>query len=214
MKCSKIAVAGAVAVLVAAAAALAISPLDGMDGQPEVPAKETAADHHPADSAAPLHTVHIGTSLPDYPLRYLAQNAPYAIRGNVTDIVKVPSQADELGVEDVLTDIVISVHEDLFNKYAEKTITVRVQGGETGYGLVVVDGAPDFKLGEEVFVLVAEKSPGSIYGDSYYVAGEQHGKYSIGADGNAISKDPIKSTSYESLKDAVERAGKQSHAGG
>ena len=46
------------------------------------------------------------------------------------------------------------------------------------------------------------------------VAGEQHDKYNNGASGNAFSKDPTKSTSYESLKDAVERAGKQSHAGG
>ena len=46
------------------------------------------------------------------------------------------------------------------------------------------------------------------------VAGGQHGKCYIGASSGAFSKDPIKGTSYESLKDAVERAGKQSRAGG
>lgn len=216
MKRNSIAVAGAVAAL-AAAAALAIALSGEADGQPRVQGGTGAADADAAPArpaAAAPHTVHIGTSLPDYPLWYLAQNAPYAIRGNVSDIVKVPAQTDELGVEDVFTDIVISVHEDLFDKYVEKTITVRVQGGETAYGLVVVDGAPDFKLGEEVFVLVAERSQGSIYGDSYYVAGEQHGKYRVDPSGNALSKDPIKSTSYEDLKDAVEQAAKQGGAGG
>lgn len=73
----------------------------------------------------------------------------------------------------------------------------------TGNGVVVVDGAPDFKIGEPVFVLVAEKEPGSIYGNNYYVAGMQHGKYSLDEAGNALSKDPSKNTSYKNLKDAV-----------
>lgn len=145
----------------------------------------------------------VAAALPDYTLDYLAQNVPYAIKGNVTDIAKVPPQVDDLGIVDVFTDVVITVDEDLLGKYTEKTITLRVRGGDTGNGVVVVDGAPDFKIGEPVFVLVAEKEPDSIYGNNYYVAGMQHGKYSLDDAGNALSKDPSKNMSYENLKEAV-----------
>lgn len=150
----------------------------------------------------------IASSLPNYTPSYLAQNVPYAIRGNVTDIVKVPPQTDDLGIVDVFTDVVITVDEDLFSKYVEKTITVRTRGGDAGNVVFTVDGAPDFKLGEPVFVLVAEKEPDSIYGDNYYVAGMQHGKYRLDEAGNALSKDPSKSIPYDTLKDIVTGAKK------
>lgn len=210
MKHTKYAVACMALASVAVAVAVLASPDAGAGGQHATsPADLPATGLHPstAPAAAPP-TVRIGTSIPDYSLQYLAENVPYAIKGNVTGIVKVPPQTDSLGVTEILTDVVINVHEDLFDKYTEKTITVRIQGGEADGALVVVDGSPEFTLGEDVFVLVAERSPGSIYGNSYYVAGEQYGKYSLDANGNAINKDPLKNISYESLKDAVERAGK------
>ena len=210
MKHTKYAVTCMALASVAVAVAVLASPVAGAGGQHATSTVDLPATglHPSTASAAALPTVRIGTSLPDYSLQYLAENVPYAIKGNVTDIVKVPPQTDSLGVTDILTDVVINVHEDLFDKYTEKTITVRIQGGEAGDALVVVDGSPEFKLGEDVFVLVAERAPGSIYDNSYYVAGEQHGKYNLDANGNAINKDPLKNISYVSLKDAVERAGK------
>lgn len=200
MKHTKYAAACMALASVAVAAAILAAPDMGAAEQDAPPPAASVTDAPP--------TVHVGASLPDYSLQYLAENVPYAIKGNVADIVRVPPQTDDLGVTDILTDVVINVHEDLFDKYTEKTITVRIQGGEAGDALVVVDGAPEFKLGEDVFVLVAERAPGSIYGNSYYVAGGQHGKYNLDANGNAINKDPLKNISYESLRDAVERAGK------
>jgi len=50
---------------------------------------------------------------------------------------------------------------------------------------------------------VAEKEPGSTYGNSYYAAGMRHGKCSLDEAGNALSRDPSKNTPCKNLKDAV-----------
>lgn len=195
-----VALVAAAAVGATTPALLAVEPTEGASGA------EAAAPGELAPAGTPdagREVTRVAAALPDYTLDYLAQNVPYAIKGNVTDIAKVPPQVDDLGIVDVFTDVVITVDEDLFGKYTEKTITLRVRGGDTGNGVVVVDGAPDFKMGEPVFVLVAEKEPDSIYGDNYYVAGMQHGKYSLDEAGNALSKDPSKNMSYENLKEAV-----------
>lgn len=191
------------AATVVSAASLALLAVDTAGGAHNAKAAEHSGPTSTGVQDTGREVTRVAAVLPDYTLEYLAQNVPYAIKGNVTDIVKVPPQVDDLGVVDVFTDVVVRVDEDLLGKYTEKTITLRVRGGDTGNGVVVVDGAPDFKIGEPVFVLVAEKEPGSIYGNNYYVAGMQHGKYSLDEAGNALSKDPSKNTSYKNLKDAV-----------
>lgn len=49
---------------------------------------------------------------------------------------------------------------------------------------VVSDTAPKFEIDEKIFLFVAEKEPDSIYGDNYYVAGLELGKYNLN-DGEA-----------------------------
>lgn len=151
-------------------------------------------------------THYIGSALPDYPIEFLAENTPFAIKGKVIDLVDVPIQIDEVGIGNVLTDVVINVKKDLSGQYTDDTITVRVQGGETDTAKYVHQHAPEFAIGEKVFILVADKEPESIYGDNYYVAGLQHGKYNLDEDGKAKNKDSNKDTSLKSLEDKVKKA--------
>lgn len=153
-----------------------------------------------------LETVVIGSTLPNYPLEFLAENTPFAIKGKVIDLVSVPVQYDEVGIGNVFTDVVLDVKKDVSGKYTDDTITVRVQGGETDKAKYVYENSPEFAIGEKVFILVADKEPESIYGDNYYVAGLQHGKYTLDDDGIAKNKNSDKNMSEKSLEDKVKKA--------
>lgn len=151
-------------------------------------------------------TIFIGSALPDYPVEYLAENTPFAIKGKVIELVEVPTQIDEVGIGNVFTDVIIDVKKDLSGQYTDDTITLRVQGGSIGNADYVYGGAPEFTVGEKILVLVADKEPESIYGDNYYVAGMQHGKYNLDEDGKAKNKDSTKDTSLKSLEDKVKKS--------
>ncbi len=66
---------------------------------------------------------------------------------------------------------------DFNGKYKQDTITVRVLGGLNNDYNMVYKNSPSFVVGDEIFIFVSEKEPNSIYGNNYYVAGLQHGKY-------------------------------------
>lgn len=155
-------------------------------------------------------TFRIGSSLPDYTVEVLAENTPFAIKGKVIDLVQVPVREDALGVKDVFTDVVIDVNKDLSGKYTDDTITVRVLGGETETAKYVYDSSPEFALGENVLILVADKAPESIYGDNYYVAGLQHGKYNLDEEGKAKNKNSDRDMSEKSLEDKIIQAKQKS----
>lgn len=148
-------------------------------------------------------TVLIGSSLPDYTLEYLAENTPYAISGVVIDMIPVDEQTDELGITDVFTNVVIDVTKDISAQYTEDTITVRIFGGETDTRIYQYEHSAEFAIGEKVLILVAEKEPQSIFGDNYYVAGLQHGKYNLDEDGTAKNKNSDRDMSEKSLEDKI-----------
>ncbi len=157
-------------------------------------------------------TFRIGASLPDFPLEVLAENTPFAIKGTVIELIQIPIDENAF-VKDVYTDVVIAVKEDLSGKYTEDTITVRIQGGETETAKYVYDGSPEFTLGEKVLILVADKEPESIFGDNYYVAGWQHGKYNLDQEGEAKNKDSDRDMSEKSLEDKIKKAKQKSPKG-
>ena len=158
------------------------------------------------DAAAPgSGAAGLGAALPDHQLSHLAQNAQYAIRGTVTGIAGVPPQDGDLSIY-VFVDVAIAVEEDLFGKYAEKTITVRTRRAAADGAAAAADGAPGFRPGERVLVLVAAREPDGIYRGSHYVAGKQYGKYSLDGAGNALNEDTSRNTSYEALRDVVAAA--------
>lgn len=145
----------------------------------------------------------IESSLPELTPEFLANSTSHALLGVVTQINSVPVQYDEAGVQQVFTDVVIAVNEDLKGEYLDALITVRVDGGETDTGIVIHESAPRFKVGEMVFIFVGDKEPESIYGDNYHVAGQYQGKYSIQESGFAVNQDPGRSTTLDELRAIV-----------
>ena len=147
--------------------------------------------------------VTLSGALPDFPVSYLAEETTYAIKGTVIQIKSVPVQYDVAGMPNVFTDVVIAVEKDLKGLYVEDTITVRVDGGQADGYTVVSEIAPEFEVGEEIFIFVGDKENDSIYGDNYYVAGLQHGKYNLDVDGKAKNKDPARDISEDELKELI-----------
>lgn len=137
---------------------------------------------------------------------FLANHTRHAIHGIVTGIETQPVEFDEAGAPGVFTHVRIAVFEDLKGVYDEAFMVVRVQGGETDEYRSTVEGAPMFELGETVLVFVDDKEPDSIYGDNYYVAGLQNGKYTILGSGLAINEDPDRTTTFDELKTIIEAA--------
>ena len=61
-----------------------------------------------------------------------------------------------------------------------------------------------------MLIFVADKEPESIYGDNYYVAGLQHGKYNLDKDGEAKNKNSDRNMSVKSLEDKINKAKQKS----
>jgi Phr family secreted Rap phosphatase inhibitor len=152
-----------------------------------------------------FETVIVGSVLPNYPIDFLAENTSFAVKGKVIELIQVPVQYDVVGIGNIFTDVVIDVKRDVSEKYTDDTITVRVQGGETNNAKYVYESSPEFTVGEMVFILVADKEPESIYGDNYYVAGLQHGKFTLDENGNAKNKNPDRDMSEKSLEDKIKK---------
>lgn len=109
---------------------------------------------------------------PDATPEFLANSTRHALLGVVTQVNPVPVQYDEDGMQQVFTDVVIAVNEDLKGEYRDPLIAVRVDGGETDTEIVIYESAPKFKVGERVLVFVGDKDPDGAYGDNYHVAGQ------------------------------------------
>lgn len=144
--------------------------------------------------------------VPPFTPEFLANHTRYAIHGIVTGIETQPVEFDQAGVPNVFTHVRIAVFEDLKGIYDEAFMVIRVQGGETDEYRSTVEGSPMFELGETVLVFVDDKEPDSIYGDNYYVAGLQNGKYTILGSGLAISEDSDRTTTFDELKTIIKAA--------
>ena len=117
-------------------------------------------------------------SMPNYSLDFLAKVAEYAIIGKVVKITPTIVETHTMPPL-VYSDVLVEVERDLIEKYQEKTISVRIQGGEKDNIKTISDLNPRFVVGEHVFFFIPEKDSASIWGDNYYVAGLYQGKYSL-----------------------------------
>ena len=151
-------------------------------------------------------TIILDGALPDYPASYLAEETEYAIMGMVTKVEHLPVQYNSIGSPYLFTDVTIAVVKDLKGLYAEDIITVRTLGGESDEYVMISEGSPEFTVGEEVFIFVGSKETGTIYGDNYYVAGLQYGKFNLDVDGQAINKEPRKNLGEDELIALVKAA--------
>ena len=76
------------------------------------------------------------------------------------------------------------------------------QGGLNDNYHIISELSPTFDIGDEIFIFVAEKESTSIYGDYYYIAGLQHGKY-IFENGMYVNADPNRNVSEKALDSII-----------
>lgn len=123
---------------------------------------------------------HVSGIMYEHTLEELAVKAEYAIVGTVEKItptrVDMPKESDK---DRVYTDILINVKEDLFDKYQNKQISVRVLGGETDTMNLTSDFSPTFKVGNDVFVFVSGISEGYAFNGHHFVVGQTQGTYDL-----------------------------------
>lgn len=136
----------------------------------------------------------ISTSVMDVPLEILGDYADYAIVGEVLNIKPViyvdPDRASDKAMnknadinvmdKEILSDVKIKVEEDLFGKYNEKFITVRVPGGEILSQKTIHEQSPTFVKGERVIVFVGNGQSYDISADNYTVLGLEQGTVRLG----------------------------------
>ena len=144
-------------------------------------------------------TVFLNSTLPDMPLSSLVNEADHVILGVVTQI---NAHSTAGANRTVFTDVVIAVNENLKGTYGNPLLTVRFEGGEAEDLIVINEDAPEFEVGESVFVLVAEPDNG----DNYTIVGLSQGKYQIGKDGLAENKDHYKISTLDELRLVVDAA--------
>lgn len=129
------------------------------------------------------HVTSFHGSMPVYSLDYLVNVSEYAIIGEVVKITPTIVETHTMPPA-VYSDVLVKVENDLNNNYHDKTISVRIQGGEKDNIKTTADLNPKFAVGEQVLFFVHEKDLDSIWGDNYYVSGLYQGKYSL-TDGKA-----------------------------
>lgn len=157
----------------------------------------------------------VSVSMIDIPLEMLAEHADYAIVGEVISIDPVvytdPDRAAKKKAVDnseviildkeILSDVRIKVEEDLFGKYDEHFITVRIPGGEIPGQKTVHEASPEFALGERVIIFVANGQSYSVSPDNYTVLGLEQGTIRLGE--AVVSKFANSNTTEETIKDEI-----------
>lgn len=136
----------------------------------------------------------------DAPLEMIAGSSKYVIVGEVLNIKPVvyidtdravqKTEVESLVFKDnmrlvvmekeILSDVTIKVEEDLFGKYNEKLITVRVPGGEIPTQKTIHDQSPTFVIGERVILFVGNGQSYDISADNYTVLGLEQGTIKLG----------------------------------
>lgn len=144
--------------------------------------------------AKPIQVNTIQNSMEDVPLDILTNTADYAIVGQVISVVPVvyvdPERAaDKVSNKDpnvtifdkeILSDVTIRVEQDLFDKYDQKVITVRVPGGEIEGYKTIHEASPEFVNDERVIVFVGNGQSYSISEENYTVIGYYQGTIRLG----------------------------------
>lgn len=157
----------------------------------------------------------ISSSVMDASLEQIAEHTEYAIVGEVTKIEPIiytdPDRAKEkvdneisgliIIDREILSDVTIKVEEDLFGKYNEKFITVRVPGGEIPTQKTIHDQSTPFVKGERVIVFVGNGQSYSISEDNYTVIGLDQG--TVRLDDKVVSKFATNGMSENDIKNKI-----------
>jgi hypothetical protein len=144
--------------------------------------------------AKPMLVNTIQNSMEDVALDVLTNTADYAIVGQVISVEPVVYIDPERAVDkaankdpnvtifdkEILSDVTIRVEQDLFDKYEEKIITVRVPGGEIEGYKTIHESSPEFVDGERVIVFVGNGQSYSISEDNYTIIGYYQGTIRLG----------------------------------
>lgn len=157
----------------------------------------------------------IGVSMEDIPLDMLGEHADYALVGQVIDISPVVYTDSDRATEkkenahpeviildkEILSDVRIKVEEDLFGKYTEKFITVRIPGGEISGQKTIHEASPEFVTGERVIIFVGNGQSYSISADNYTILGLEQGTIRLGE--TVVSKFTDESTTEQVIKNQI-----------
>ncbi|MCE2508839.1 MAG: hypothetical protein J4G04_06035 [Nitrosopumilaceae archaeon] len=136
----------------------------------------------------------LNATMDDRPVEELAAEATHAVFGVVTQIDTVLHNATATSIttingtaingtepvrKTVFTEVTIVVNEDLKGAYNATLMTLRFEGGVVDNLRIINPAAPQFELGEYVFVLAGEPD-----GDGYHpIIGQINGKYTIEGEG-------------------------------
>lgn len=124
--------------------------------------------------------VEVDGELPPFTVDDLSQRAKHIVIGKVVSITPTDKVSGEaLQASPIYSDVVIDVQNDLTNQFKDKQISIRIIGGQIGKTVVQSEHSPEFTVGENVLVFVSDKEPHTIWGDNYYVAGLELGKYKL-----------------------------------
>lgn len=157
----------------------------------------------------------VSTAVMDVSLEQIREKSDYAIVGEIIDIVPVvyvdPDRAKEkadninpdiiITEQEILSDVKIKVEEDLFGQYDEKTITVRIPGGEIPTLKTVYEHSPTFEQGERVILFVGNGHSYSISEDNYTVLGLDQGTIKLGE--QVVSKFANEQTTETEIKNKI-----------
>lgn len=164
----------------------------------------------------------VSSSMVDATLEQIGDYADYAIVGTVLNITPViyvdPDRAAQKAIvekqqfaegemslivleKEILTDVKIKVEEDLFGKYNEKFITVRVPGGEIPTQKTIHEQSTPFVKGERVIVFVGNGQSYSISEDNYTVMGLDQG--TVRLDDKVVSKFATNGMSENDIKNKI-----------
>lgn len=116
---------------------------------------------------------------PGYRVEGMSKFAKYIVIGRVKSTTSTVDKDEVHSSIKVFSDIVIEVERELTGTYDGKEITFRTLGGMVAN--IKADTAPSslLKEGDRIVVFLADKEPGSIWGDNYYVMGLTEGLYKI-----------------------------------
>lgn len=127
----------------------------------------------------------LNATIDDRPIEELAADATHAVFGvvtrvdtalyNATTINGTAINGTESVRETIFTEVTIVINEDLRGAYNATLMTLRFEGGAMDSLRIINPVAPQFELGEYVFVLVGEPDEEG----HYPIIGQINGKYTI-----------------------------------
>lgn len=164
----------------------------------------------------------ISSTMLDISLEQLSERADYAIVGKVVKVTPViyedpdrkQKKADIENLQftaggntlvvmeqEILSDVKIKVREDLFGKYTDNFITVRVPGGEIPTLKTIHERSPTFDKNERVVVFVGKGQSYNISDAHYTVLGLDQGTIKLGD--KVKSKFATTDSSEDSIKKKI-----------